>query len=298
MRITLYLMTQKGFEVLNALIVKNLQSIISEVILGRDKNIQNDYAAEIISLCKQNNIKHFERHENHEVLSDYSLAISWRWLIPESNSKLIVLHDSLLPKYRGFSPLVNMLINKEKEIGVSALFASEEYDKGDIIAQSSTIINYPITISEAINLISENYIALTLKIFSLLISNKEILGIPQNELNASYSLWRNEEDYLINWQKSSEEILNLINAVSNPYKGATTFLNGLQKVRILEAELITDVTIENRDVGKLIFVKNNFPVIVCGSGLIKILKIIDDKTGIDMLPFNSFRICLTAQSNF
>ncbi len=298
MRITLYLMTQKGFEVLNALIAKNFQFIISEVILGRDKNIKNDYATEIISLCKQNSIKHFERYENHQVLSDYSLAISWRWLITESNSKLVVLHDSLLPKYRGFAPLVNMLINKEKEIGVSALFASEEYDKGDIIAQSSTIINYPITIAEAINLISKNYIELTFKIFSFLISNKEILAIPQNDLNASYSLWRDEEDYLINWQKDAEDILNFINAVSNPYNGATSFINGLQKVRILGAELVNDEKIENRAVGKVIFNKNNYPVIVCGSGLIKLIKVIDDITNEDVLPFNKIRIRLTGNKKF
>lgn len=293
MRITLYLMTQKGFEVLNALIDRKLQSVISEIVVGRDKNIDNDFANEIISLCKQKNIKHFERSDDYQVLSDYSIAISWRWLIPDNKSKLIVLHDSLLPKYRGFAPLVNMLINKEKEIGVSAIFASEEYDKGDIIAQSSTKINYPITISDAIDLISQNYVELVIKIFVALDKGDKIIAVQQNENFATYSLWRDEEDYIINWQKDSDEILNFINAVSNPYKGAATFINGLQKVRILEVELESDVRIENRDVGKVIFIKNKFPVIVCGSGLVRLLKVIDDKTYEDLLPLKNFRIRLT-----
>lgn len=293
MRITLYLMTQKGFEVLNALIDRKLQSLISEIVVGRDKNIDNDFANEIISLCKQNNIKHFERSEDYQVLSDYSIAISWRWLIPDNKSKLIVLHDSLLPKYRGFAPLVNMLINKEKEIGVSAIFASKEYDRGDIIAQSSTKINYPITISDAIDLISQNYVELVIKIFVTLDKGDEIIAVQQNEEFATYSLWRDEEDYFINWQKDSDEILNFINAVSTPYKGAATFINGLQKVRILEVELESDVRIENRDVGKVIFIKNSFPVIVCGSGLVRLLKVIDDKTHEDLLPLKNFRIRLT-----
>jgi methionyl-tRNA formyltransferase len=287
------LMTQKGFEVLNALIDRKLQSVISEIVVGRDKNIDNDFANEIISLCKQENIKHFERSEDYQVLSDYSIAISWRWLIPDNKSKLIVLHDSLLPRYRGFAPLVNMLINKEKEIGVSAIFASEEYDKGDIIAQSSTKINYPITISDAIDLISQNYIELVIKIFVALDKGDEIIAVQQNDKFATYSLWRDEEDYIINWQKDSDEILNFINAVSTPYKGAATFINGLQKVRILEVELESDVRIENRDVGKVIFIKNNFPVIVCGSGLVRLLKVIDDKTQEDLLPLKNFRIRLT-----
>lgn len=295
MNITLYLMTQKGFEVLNALVDSNLKSVISAIVVGRDKNIDNDFADEIISICKQNNINQLERNEDFKVTSDYSIAISWRWLIPDNSSKLIVLHDSLLPKYRGFAPLVNMLCNKENEIGVTAIFASDEYDKGDIIAQSSTKINYPIKVSHAIDLISKNYIDLVIGIFTALKKGDEIIAVPQEEKLATYSLWRDEEDYIINWLKNSDEILNFINAVSSPYKGAVAYINGLQKVRILEAELESDVPIENRDVGKVIFVKNKLPVIVCGSGLIKLLKVVDDKTLEDVLPLKNFRIRLTGR---
>jgi methionyl-tRNA formyltransferase len=293
MKITLYLMTQKGFEVLNALIDRKLTSGISEIVVGRDKNIDNDFANEIISVCKKNNINHIERNDAFQVTSDYSIAISWRWLIPNNKSKLIVLHDSLLPKYRGFAPLVNMLINKEKEIGVTAIFASEEYDKGDIIAQSATKMNYPIKISDAINLISKNYVDLVTKILTSLEKGEDIGAVPQDENLASYSLWRDEEDYTIDWSNDSDDILNFINAVSSPYKGASTYINGLQKIIILEAELESDVQIENRDVGKVIFIKNKFPVIVCGIGLLKLLKVIDDKTQEDLLPFKNFRVRLT-----
>jgi methionyl-tRNA formyltransferase len=293
MKITLYLMTQKGFEVLNALIDRKLEPVISEIVVGRDKNIDNDFANEIISICNHNNINHKERNESFQVTSDYSIAISWRWLIPDNKSKLIVLHDSLLPKYRGFAPLVNMLCNKEKEIGVTAIFASEEYDKGDIIAHSSTKINYPIKISNAIDLISQNYVDLVVKILSILDKGDKIIAVKQDEKLASYSLWRDEEDYVINWQKNSEDILNFINAVSSPYKGAATYINGQQKCRIFEAELESDVQIENIDIGKVIFVKNKFPVIVCGSGFIKLLKVVDDKTQKDLLPFKNFRVRLT-----
>lgn len=290
-------MTQKGFEVLNTLNDRKLKYLISEIVVGRDKNIDNDFSSEIITICKQNNIKYFERNDAFQVTSDYSIAISWRWLIPDNKSKLIVLHDSLLPRYRGFAPLVNMLCNKEKEIGVTAIFASEEYDKGDIIAQSSTKINYPIKVSDAINLISQNYLDIILKIFNALEKEDKIVAVRQNENLATYSLWRDEEDYIINWLKDSDEILNFINAVSSPYKGAATYINGLQKVRILEAELENDVQIENRDVGKVIFVKNRFPVIVCGSGLLKLLKVVDDKTQEDLLPLKNFRVRLTGYNN-
>lgn len=286
-------MSKKGFKVLEALINNNYQSAISAIIVGRDTNIDNDFANEIIAVSNQNNIRCFERNEKAAIDSDYSIAISWRWLIYENSSKIIVLHDSLLPKYRGHASLVNMLINKEKEIGVSAIFASKEYDTGDIISQSSTPINYPIKISTAIDLVIENYIALVLEIVNTLLSGKTLIAIKQEEALATYSLWRDEEDYLINWKNNSNDILNFINAVSSPYKGAATYINGLQKIRILDAAIEKDVQIENRDIGKVIFTRDKYPVIVCGSGLLKLIQVVDDSTHEDALPFISFRIRLT-----
>jgi len=292
MKITLYLMTQKGFEVLKALIDHKFGVYISEVIVGRDKNIDKDYADEIISTCKVNNINYYERTDKISIVSDYSIAISWRWLIKETKSKLIILHDSLLPRYRGFAPLVNALLNFESEIGVTAIFAVEEYDKGDIIFQSKTIIHYPIRISEAINLITSNYVDLSLRIFDFLSKGQELPATPQKEEYSTYSLWRDEEDYIINWEKSSREILNAIYVLGSPYKGASTTINGTKKIRILDAELYPDVKIENRQAGKVIFIKESKPVIVCGSGLLKILNAVDDETGNSVLPLSNFRVRL------
>lgn len=294
MKATLYLMTKKGVHILNTLIEHKFQDLISEVIIGRDKNVENDFAEEIISICKIAGIKHYERTENFVIQSEYSIAISWRWIISSQKSKLIVLHDSILPKYRGFAPLVNMLCNGEKEIGVTAIFANEEYDKGEIIAQSKTQINYPIKIADAIEMISKDYSEVVLNIFNSFISQQEIKSYPQDEELASYSLWRDEEDYLIDWGRDARDILYFINAVSSPYKGATSYLNGQNKVRILEAELENDVQIENRDVGKVIFIKENMPVIVCKTGLIKITRLIDDQSQKNLLPLKSFRVRLSS----
>jgi len=292
MDITLYLMTQKGFEVLKVLIARNFNKMISEVVIGNDKNIEDDFSEKIVTLCQLNTIRFFMKNDTYDITSDFSIAVSWRWLIPQNNSKLNVLHDSLLPKYRGFSPLVNMLINKEQEIGVSAIFASEEYDKGDIIAQTSTKIEYPINISQAIELIVLNYTELVVTIFEDISKGNKLSGRKQIEEYASYSLWRDENDYKIDWNQSSESILNFVNAVSKPYKGAYTFINGSQKIRVLKVALQNDVHIENRDVGKVIFFKDDYPVIVCKSGLIKLLSVIDDETNENLLPFKKFRIRL------
>jgi methionyl-tRNA formyltransferase len=113
---------------------------------------------------------------------------------------------------------------------------------------------------------------------------------PQNESDATYSLWRDEEDYLVNWNQSSETILRTINALGYPYKGAATVIEG-QLVRIFEAELVTDVTIENRVAGKVLFKSGNAYTIVCGTGLIKINQFYDNEGSV--IEFNNkFRLRL------
>lgn len=288
MKTTLFIMTQKGYETLKTLISNNYHHIVNFVVVGRDKNINNDYAQEIIDLCKKNNINYYEKKADYSVKSEYSIAISWRWLIKTNNSKLIVLHDSLLPKYRGFAPLVNSLINKEEKIGVTALYANDKYDRGNILFQSSTKINYPIKINETIEIVSKNYTELILKIFKNISNKNPIKGCKQKDEDATYSLWRDEDDYLIDWSKDSDYILRFINAVGNPYKGASSYIKN-EKVRILEASKELDVIIENRTPGKIIFIEDGCPVIVCKKGLIKILKIINDKNGKSILPLKSFR---------
>ena len=88
--------------------------------------------------------------------AEISIAISWKWII-ELNNTLLVLHDSILPKYRGHLPLVSQLIDGQEEIGVTAILGNEKYDEGDIVYISKSKIKYPIKIKDAIKIINECY---------------------------------------------------------------------------------------------------------------------------------------------
>jgi len=92
----------------------------------------------------------------------------------------------------------------------------------------------------------------------------------QNESFASYSIWRDEQDYRIDWNASAEHILSFINSVSFPYKGAFTTLDG-KNLRIFDARVVPDLFIVNRTPGKVWKLENQNPTIVCGDGLIQIL---------------------------
>lgn len=285
-KVAFYILTYKGYGVLKEFIKAFSSDAVECVFIGQDKNTENDYYSEIKQFCISNNILHFDRNAEYEIKSEYVFAVSWRWMIT-TDKKLIVLHDSLLPKYRGFAPLVNMLINGENKIGVTALFADENYDCGDIIAQKLVEITYPITINKAIELITPLYSELVNSIAKKYFSGEEIISLKQNESEATYSLWRDEKDYFINWNDTAANIRRFIDAVGYPYKGACSMVDN-QIVRIKNATTIDDVKVENRDIGKVIFFRENCPVVVCKEGLLR-LDLVEDKNN-NEIKFQKFRL--------
>jgi methionyl-tRNA formyltransferase len=291
--VSIFAMTEKGFAVVSTIIGQFGSSFIELVIGSKDNRIDEDYYDAIKALCLKNNIPFADRKSRFEIKTAFCFAISWQWLINlEEDKKLIVFHDSLLPKYRGFAPLVNALINGEKEIGVTAIFASAEYDKGDIICQSKTSIVYPVKIAKAIEINNANYITTALHVCRIIKEEGQLKGTVQNEAEATYSLWRDEEDYRINWNLSAEQIKRHIDASGFPYKAAFAF-DGERKIRILDAEMMHDLQIVNRDAGKFIQVTDGMPVVVCGQGLIKITAAVYDDNKADFLPIKKFRTRLT-----
>jgi methionyl-tRNA formyltransferase len=284
--ITIYGMTEKCYAVLSVLLDR-YPSIVDTVITSRDGSIVKDYHEEIIDLCLRHGIHVHDRTEPYAMRTKFAVAISWRWLITLNATRLIVFHDSILPRYRGFNPLPSALINGDKEIGVTALYATEEYDRGAIIAHSTSRISYPIRIKEAIEIITKNYQDLAIQVVSTIAKGIEPYGMPQNEADASYSLWRDEEDYFVDWSTSASYIKRFVDAVGYPYHGAAARMSG-KNVRILDATAIDDVYVVNRTPGKVIFMRDSKPVVVCGQGLLKIDTLVDD-TGRSLLPLSNFR---------
>lgn len=273
--VSLYLIGQKGYKVLVDIYESHGSGIIDCVIVGEDHGIKNDYSLEIKAFCNIKNILLYERCDIFTIKNNsYKFAIGWKWIIKDS-SNLVVFHDSLLPKYRGFSPLVNMLINKEDYIGVTALYATEGYDEGPIIAQKKIKVKYPIKIESAITRISNLYSLLAMEIIESLSSKRHLSSMKQNDIDATYSVWRDEDDYFIDWKKDAEYISRFIDSVSKPFKGAKSLVDGAE-VRIFDSiKLSYDVVVENRDnnLGKVIFFKEDKPIVICGAGLLQINEI-------------------------
>ncbi len=289
MTVSLYLMGKKGYSVLSGIISIGQSHLIDKVIIAKDKSVEDDYYDSLKEVCLKSKINCYDKNESFAITSQYCIAVSWRWLISvDATFQLIILHDSLLPKYRGFAPLVNMLINKEPRIGVTAIFADKEFDKGNIIIQKSISISYPIKIGTVIELISPLYVQIVCEILRKIEFGIVLDSTPQDERFATYSLWRDEEDYRIDWNLSSSDIMQFVYSVGFPYKGASTICDG-NLFRIYNCELYDDVKIENRTPGKVLFCVDNYPVVVCGIGLLKITQLCDC-FGNMYLPIKKFRL--------
>ena len=227
---------------------------------------------EIQALCSINNYnlygrKLLDKQKLDEV--EIIFVAGWQFIIDNTDDRYIIFHDSILPKYRGFAPTVTALINGDRQIGVTALKASDLADKGDIYDQKVIEIDYPIKIYDAYLLLGKAYTEIAISIIDKA-SQDKLVATPQSDLNATYSLWRDEEDYYINWEWNANKILRFINAVGYPYSGAKTNYQS-QTIYIDEAVITEDIFFEDRHSGKIWNIKNGHPQVVCGQGMIQIL---------------------------
>jgi methionyl-tRNA formyltransferase len=119
--------------------------------------------------------------------------------------------------------------------------------------------------------------------------NEKIIGIKQIESEATYSVWLNGDDYFIDWNWNADKIKRKIDACCSPYEGAKCRIND-EVIIILEADVVADVKVENRMQGKVLFIKDDCPIVICGEGLLQIKKAIYKNSSKMLLPLNNFRI--------
>lgn len=160
------------------------------------------------------------------------------------------VHPSLLPKYRGPSPIQATILNGDKETGVTIMLMDEKMDHGPIIANCELrIANYKYILKELEKKLANLGAELLVETISKWL-NGEIKSKPQNESKATYTKILKRKDGKIDWQKPDEEIERQIRAF-NPWPGTYTIYN--EKIlKILKAEvfnnklIIKEVQLEGR----------------------------------------------------
>lgn len=268
MRVGLYLMTEKGLAVLQA--ARRCDCEIAHVTTASATGMSDESHKTIEAFAKDCGIPTFLRAHPPDYAGDWSIAAGWRWMLDVPN--LVVLHDSLLPRYRGHSPLITALVNGDPTVGVTAFMAADEPDTGPIIAQRSIPVSHPTTMRETLLRLTPLYGELAAQVLAEI---PDVRYTTQDHSAATYSVWRDEDDYRIDWSQDDRSIVRLIGACSDPFPGAwtTAFLGKLPlvEVRITDAVVEPDVRFEQRHLGKVAFIRDGCPVVVCGTGMVRVL---------------------------
>lgn len=154
----------------------------------------------------------------------------YRYLVPESILDLAPrgaynMHGSLLPKYRGRAPVNWMLVNGEREAGVTLHQMVKRADAGDIIGQRAVAIDdedtaltlYRKLVPLGVELIKE---------FHPQIVAGTAPRCAMDVTKGSYFGRRRAEDGRIDWSWPARRVFNLVRAVTHPYPGAFVLVDG------------------------------------------------------------------------
>lgn len=184
---------------------------------------------------------------------------------------IINIHGSILPKYRGASPVQSAVLNGDEVTGITIMQTEAGLDTGDILMVDKTEIGENETAGELmkrLSVIGANLLATTLD----LIESGEIEPRKQHHTEATITTKIKKTDCLINWNKSAKQIKCLILA-SNPDPIARTFI-GKDQIKIYRAR-IADIPSTGEECGTVIEPTSakNGVFVQCGQGVLELLEV-------------------------
>src|SRR5436305_3592400 len=194
------------------------------------------WADSVADLAEANGIRVLLRTRPDDLLDelkaaelDLIVANNWRtWLPPEifalPKHGTLNIHDSLLPAYAGFSPLIWALINGEPEVGVTAHMMDGELDAGAIVLQRAIPVSPADTTTDLFHRTVNLIAPLTAEAIKLI--EEGFTPVSQDRSKASFFHKRAKRDSLIDWTWPAEDLERFVRALSDPYPNAFTYHRG------------------------------------------------------------------------
>ena len=180
------------------------------------------------------------------------------------------VHPSLLPKYRGPSPIQTAILNGDEKTGATIILLDEKMDHGAVISDTQ----YPISGDDTAEGLSKKLAETSAKLLIDTIpkwTNGEIKPRPQDESRATFTKIIKRGDGKVCWAKSAQEIERQIRAFY-PWPGSFTFFEKNSKKVMLK--VIKAKVAEKRDLkAGEVFVAERLMRVKCGKGAL-ILEIV------------------------
>ena len=191
-----------------------------------------------IPVLQPKNIKNLDL-EIKNLKPDLGILAAYGQILPKNILEIpkfgfLNVHPSLLPKYRGATPVQSAILNGDKETGVTIMLMDEGIDTGPILSQKKTEIGPNETFQELHDRLAILGSELLVDAIHDWIRGQMKVE-PQDDDKAVYTKILKREDGLIDWRKSPRELDGHIRAL-NPWPGAYA-IQDKKRIKVLKAKL-------------------------------------------------------------
>ncbi len=281
MRVVFFGSAAIGFPLLEALLASTKDEVVS-VVTQPDRPAGRKQQ---LSPCP---VKSFAQERGLPVLSpekvkdglpelvalnaDLFVVVAYGQYIPPSVLVLpkygaINLHPSLLPKYRGSSPIQWAVANGDTVTGVTILYVSEKMDAGDIILQREVLIGPDDTSAILEPVLAAAGAELLMEAVEQ-IRNGTVQRRPQSETDATEVRKLAKEDGRIDWRLSAGVLRNRIRGFT-PWPGCFCEMPDGQRLKIVRVA----VEARNGSPGEILDVSGAGPLVAAGGGSLRLLEV-------------------------
>lgn len=281
MHVVLFVATARGLSFCKHFHAKYKDVNLTVVSFREDDN-EPPFLNNIMEYCFYNGIVFFESKKMHvgdvaayleKCRPDVAFVVSWRYLMPDNIVTLFdrgvyVFHDSLLPRFRGFSPTPWAVILGEAETGATLFRINNEMDRGPIVSQKSVSISPDDYIDKVMSSVTEAYLDIIDDVYPDIALGR-VKEFAQDESLATYTCKRSLSDARIDWARGTKEIYDLVRASSDPYPGARTVLNG-EDLIIWKARVADQRNFVGRIPGRAVSISDDGVDILTGDGVLTV----------------------------
>lgn len=222
-------------------VLQFLHESYSDLLIGvltcDDRNDARSVYGEFLEYCRSQSIELAVAANRRDadahvmrLVPDLCIVVGWYWLIDRALLEAVShgwvgIHNSLLPQYRGGSPLVWQIINGESRVGFSIFSFTPGMDDGPVWAQGSIPVSSDENVREVLDKLEKVTLSTLRTVIPGLLAGTVVPSL-QSEQHATYCSQRFPDDGLIDWRLPARTIHDFIRAQSDPYPGAFTRMRG------------------------------------------------------------------------
>ena len=248
MRVVMFGYQTWGHRTLAALLKSRHEVVLVVTHPTSDHAYESIWADSVEDLARANGIEVFlAKRPNSELIDrvaalapDVMVANNWRTRLPEELIAIpahgvLNLHDSLLPKFTGFSPVIWSLISGASHTGLTAHLMDAELDTGDVLVQRAVEIT-PTSTGTSLVLDTLDLVPEVLEIALDQLEFGTATPVPQDLRERTFFHKRSERDGVIDWAWPAADIERFVRALSDPYPNAYTYFRG-ERLRVIASHV-------------------------------------------------------------